>query len=393
MQEKIKVAIVGVGNCAKSLVEGVQYYTQNRENVGGLMKKDIGGYTATNIEFACAFDIDSRKINQPLNYALNQHPNCSWPIVSEIYCTSPVYSAPVLDGYADLMDRYPEDNRFLVSEELRNLTDFSRGIVWTNDLHTTWKKSVSELLISHDIDIIINYLPVGSQCATEFWAEICLELKIPFINCIPVFIASNPEWETRFKEAGIPLIGDDMRSQFGASIVSQMLQELAFERGHTVKCHIQRNVGGNTDFLNMEDKSRLKSKKISKENVIRSQNDIRNIPTTNSFLHAGPSEYISYFGDNKIANFHIELEGFGGSPVIFDAQLSVQDSPNSAGVVIDAIRYLQVAKEMGIVGALRGPSAFTQKTPPQQMMLKDAIYECGKLANREFTEITKRQIK
>ena len=170
-----------------------------------------------------------------------------------------------------------------------------------------------------------------------------------------------------------------------------MLQELAFSRGHKVKCHIQRNIGGNTDFLNMTDMSRLKSKKVSKENVIKSQNTIRNI-SDDSFLHAGPSEYIRYHGDNKIANFHLELEGFMGSPVVLDAQLSVIDSPNSAGVVIDAIRYLKVAKELNIVGSLRGPSAFTQKTPPQQMMFKDTIYECESLSNRKLTDITKKQI-
>lgn len=390
--KKIKVAIIGAGNCAKSLVEGVQYYSENNKTQNGIMKFDIGGYKAENIEFVCAFDIDSRKISQPLGVALKQKPNCAWNIVENINSNAPVYSAPVIDGYAQLMDGYPEDNRFLVSEYLRNNTEVNRT-EWNDKKSRMWKDMIIEQLKSHNVDILINYLPVGSQKATEFWAEICLETKISFVNCIPVFIASDPVWEKRFIDAGIPLIGDDMRSQFGASILSQMLQELAFERGHNVKCHIQRNVGGNTDFLNMEDKSRLKSKKISKENVIRAQNDIRGISTENSFLHAGPSEYISYYGDNKVANFRLELEGFGGSPVILDAQLSVQDSPNSAGVVIDAIRYLQVAREMEIVGSLRGPSAFTQKTPPQQMMFSDALFECESLANRKLTNTTKKQIK
>ena len=389
--KKIKVAIIGAGNCAKSLVEGVQFYSENNQISNGIMKQDIGGYKAENIEFVCAFDIDERKIDLPLSKALKQRPNCSWSIVEEIKNQSPVYSAPVIDGYALLMDGYPESNRFLVSEELRNSTEMNRTN-WTDKKSKEWKDKIINQLKQHEVEILINYLPVGSQKATEFWAEICLETKISFVNCIPVFIASDSIWEKRFIDAGIPLIGDDMRSQFGASILSQMLQELAFERGHNVKCHIQRNVGGNTDFLNMEDKSRLKSKKISKENVIRAQNDIRGISTEDSFLHAGPSEYISYYGDNKVANFRLELEGFGGSPVILDAQLSVQDSPNSAGVVIDAIRYLQVAKEMGIVGALRGPSAFTQKTPPKQMMFSEALNECEALAKRKLTETTKKQI-
>ena len=391
-KEKIKVAIVGAGNCAKSLVEGVQYYTENPDAKSGMMRSDIGGYLASNIEFVCAFDIDERKVNLPLGDALKAKPNCAYEIVENITSTAPVYESPVIDGYASLMDNYPEENRFLVSEDLRNTTDMNR-VSWTQSLENEWKESIKEKLVEHGVEIIINYLPVGSQKTTEFWAEICLETGISFVNCIPVFIASDPAWEQRFIDAGIPLIGDDMKSQYGASILSQVLQELAFSRGHHVKAHIQRNVGGNTDFLNMEDKNRLASKKISKENVIRSQNDIRGISTEDSFLHAGPSEYIHYYGDNKVANFRLEMEGFGGAPVILDAQLSVQDSPNSAGVVIDALRYLKVAREMGIVGALRGPSAFTQKTPPKQMMLADVMSECEALANRELTETTSKQVK
>jgi myo-inositol-1-phosphate synthase len=392
MDNKIKVGIIGTGNCAKSLVEGVQYYTQHTDAKTGMMKFDIGGYRAENIEFVVGFDIDERKIGKTLGQALKERPNCAWDIVEVIENDSPVCPAPVIDGYASLMDRYPEKNRFLVDEDLRNSTDMNR-VSWTPKLERRWKDRIIEQLKEHGVEVLVNYLPVGSQQATEFWAEICLETGISFVNCIPVFIASDPAWEQRFIDAGIPLIGDDMRSQFGASILSQMLQELAFERGHHVKAHIQRNIGGNTDFLNMEDKARLASKKISKENVIRAQNEIRGISTEDSFLHAGPSEYISYYGDNKVANFRLEMEGFGGAPVILDAQLSVQDSPNSGGVVIDAIRYVKVARELGIVGALRGPSALTQKTPPQQMMFRDGIAECDALANRQLTEVTKKQLK
>ena len=388
---KIKVGIIGTGNCAKSLVEGVQYYSETKTKANGMMKEDIGGYQAKDIEFVCGFDIDERKVGLTLGEALKQRPNSAYDIVKTIKSKAPVYPGPVIDGYALLMDAYPEEHRFLVSEELRNTTELNRTS-WTKKLEKEWKTKVIEQIKEHEVEVLINYLPVGSQKATEFWAEICLATGISFVNCIPVFIASDPIWEKRFIDAGIPLIGDDMRSQFGASILSQMLQELAFERGHVVKAHIQRNVGGNTDFLNMEDKTRLRSKKISKENVIRAQNDIRGISTEDSFLHAGPSEYISYYGDNKVANFRLELEGFGGAPVIFDAQLSVQDSPNSAGVVIDALRYVRVAREMGIVGALRGPSAFTQKTPPKQMMFADAVEECTALANRKLTSTTKKQI-
>ncbi|WP_159470032.1 inositol-3-phosphate synthase [Dyadobacter sp. 3J3] len=391
--EKIKVAILGVGNCASSLVQGVEYYTTFSDKTSGLMADNIGGYKAEHIEFVCGFDIDERKIGLPLGKAIFAKPNCTIVLNPDVKSPAPVYRSPVIDGVSPQMAAYPAENRFVIKDELKTTDVLINPAGYDTNLVASLRKEVIEHLKDHQAEILINYLPVGSQLATEFYAEICLELGISLVNCIPVFIASDPVWEQKFIDAGIPIIGDDMRSQFGASIVSQMLQELAFERGHHVKAHIQRNVGGNTDFLNMEDKNRLKSKKISKENVIRAQNDIRGIATNDSFLHAGPSEYIAYYGDNKVANFRLELEGFMGAPVILDAQLSVQDSPNSAGVVIDAIRYVYVARELGLVGALRGPSASTQKTPPQQMMFSDAIYECHALAKRELTESTKKQLK
>jgi myo-inositol-1-phosphate synthase len=390
---KIKVAILGVGNCASSLVQGVAYYSRFPDQTSGLMADDIGGYKAADIEFVCGFDVDERKIGLSLKEAIFAKPNCTLILNDQITSEAPVYRSPVIDGVSPQMAAYPAENRFVVKEELKNTDVLIHGNDYDQEAVDALRKEIVQHLTDHQAEVLINYLPVGSQLATEFYAGICIELGISLVNCIPVFIASDPVWEQRFIDAGIPIIGDDMRSQFGASIVSQMLQELAFERGHHVKAHIQRNVGGNTDFLNMEDKNRLKSKKISKENVIRAQNDIRGISTADSFLHAGPSEYIAYYGDNKVANFRLELEGFMGAPVILDAQLSVQDSPNSAGVVIDAIRYVYVARELGLVGALRGPSASTQKTPPQQMMFSDAIYECHALARRELTESTRKQLK
>jgi len=385
----INVGIIGLGNCASSLIQGIEYYTMYPEKLSGLMMKDIGGYLPKDINVVAAFDIDSRKIGKPIKDAIWEKPNCTIQLYKDVKNTTVIEKAPVLDGYANIMDAYPESDRFLVTEELRNNTDLGRSIALDTDYILGLKTRIMHVLKENNVTILINYLPVGSQIATEWWAEICLETGISFLNCIPVFIASNPVWDQKFKDKNIPIIGDDMKSEFGASIVSQILQELAFARGHHVKCHIQRNIGGNTDFLNMEDKSRLKSKKISKENVIRSQNDIRGISTENTFLHAGPSEYISYFKDNKVANFHIELEGFMGSPVILDAQLSVQDSPNSAGVVIDAIRYLSVAREMGLKGSLKGASAWTQKTPPIQMTSEQAQKECQTLANRDKSFFTK----
>ena len=314
-----------------------------------------------------------------LNEAIFSPPNCCFAVDASVRgaAGSPVVRmAPVLDGVAPhMLAHEPASRSFRLSDAA---PDSAEAVV-------------AELLAAR-ADVLINYLPVGSQAATEFWAEAALAAGVPFLNCIPVFIASDAAWEARFVAAGLPLIGDDMRSQFGASVLSQMLQELAFDRGHTVQAHIQQNCGGNTDFLNMCDRGRLASKKISKENVIRSQNTIRGVPTEGSFLFAGPSDYIAHYGDTKVATFRLELKGFGGAPVVFDARLQVEDSPNSAGVVIDAIRFLKVACEMGICGALRGASAFTQKTPPQQLMFRDAKAECDALAARELTDKTRGQV-
>ena len=366
---KIRVAIVGVGNCASALYQGFTYY-KNKDGKG-LMKKDIGGYSITDIEVVAAFDIDERKVGKCMADAILERPNCTpLRVKREDLDQGPIVQmGDVLDGVANHMENVNEDEGFKVS--------------------TLEPENVTGILIDRRVDILINYLPVGSQQATEYYVECCLDASVSLLNCIPVFIASDPVWGERFVKAGIPLIGDDMKSQFGASIISQMLQELAFERGHNVKCHIQRNVGGNTDFLNMVDQTRLASKKISKENVIRCQDDIRGLSLDNTFYHAGPSEYISYLGDKKVANFTLELEGFMDSPVNFEAKLEVIDSPNSAGVVVDAIRYLKVARELGLKGPLKGPSAFTQKSPPEQLTFSAALIECDALANRKITDVTK----
>jgi myo-inositol-1-phosphate synthase len=222
--------------------------------------------------------------------------------------------------------------------------------------------------------------------------DCAIEAGVAVVNCIPVFIASDPNWQKRFVDAGIPIIGDDMRSQFGASIVSAVLQELLIKRGMEVEMHYQDNVGGNTDFANMQDKSRLASKKISKENVIKNQNILHDVPVKDYSIHAGPAQYFSALGDNKRAHWLIKAKGFGGAPIELTADLSVQDSPNSAGVVIDAIRFCKVAREMGISGPLEGASAYTQKTPPRDMAPNEAWEECNKLAHREFTQYTERQV-
>jgi len=370
---KIKIAVAGVGNCFSALYQGFFYYKNHLDNITpGLMYKDIGGYGPTDIEVVAAFDVDKRKVGKPVGKAIFAKPNCANTFVKKLPNGPTVQMAPVLDGVSDYMLAQPADEGFRISKA--NPVD------------------VVEVLKKSKADILLNYLPVGSQKATEFYARAAIKAKVAFLNCIPVFIASNPKWEAKFVKAGLPLIGDDMRSALGASILSQVLQELAFDRGFSVDFHQQINIGGNTDFNNMMVHSRLESKKKSKENVIRAQSELRGIPIKKHSLFAGPSTYLPFLKDNKVAYFNLRLKGFGGQPVAIDIKLSVQDSENSACVVIDAIRYLKVAREMGIVGALRGPSAWTQKTPPQQMMYADAKAACDAFAKRKLSEAQKSQI-
>jgi len=371
---RIKIAVAGIGNCFSALYQGFTYYKEHKDNIApGLMFKDIGGYAPTDIDVVAAFDVDKRKVGKNIGEAIFAKPNCARVFAPNVPNGPKVQMGQVLDGVSDYMLSQPEDEGFRVS--------------------TIKPVDVVKVLKESKADILLNYLPVGSQQATEFYANCAIEAKVAFLNCIPVFIASDPKWEAKFVKAGLPIIGDDMRSAFGASIVSQVLQELAFDRGFVVDFHQQINIGGNTDFNNMMVHSRLKSKKISKENVIRAQNDIRGIPVAKNSLFAGPSTYLPYLRDNKVAYFNLRLRGFGDAPVNLDIKLSVQDSENSAGVVIDAIRYLKVAREMGIVGSLRGPSAWTQKTPPEQMMYSDAKAACQAFSKRQMSQAMKSQIK
>ena len=371
----IRVGIVGVGNCAKSLIEGIHYYRKNTQTEPfGLMHKEIGGYSVRDIDFVAAWDVDQRKVGKPLNDAMYQKPNCSWNILGnnpefDSELSNPIVGlSPVLDGVANHM----------VTDDIEH-----NGKVYlpTQDVmvnESELMKSISD----KKIDVLLNYLPVGSQIATEFWVNVCLENKINMVNCIPIFIASDPEWGKKFKDAEISIIGDDMKSQVGASIISAVLQELFYSRGANVLMHYQDNIGGNTDFLNMQDSDRIVSKKISKENVIKNQTKLAGRKVVEHSTHAGPAEYFPSLGDNKRAHWVIKGTGFGGAPIEFTGDLSVQDSPNSAGVVIDALRLCKVANEMGLYGPLDGPSAWTQKTPPTDMKPADAKIQCDRLANR-----------
>jgi myo-inositol-1-phosphate synthase len=409
---RIRVAVVGVGNCASALIQGTHYYSRpenstegttsgigttngmngtGTQGTNGLLRPTIGPYQVTDIDFVVGFDIDVRKIGLPLNQAIFAKPNCCAMLDPDVKQDTSgrfsgiVLSGPQYDGVADHMvtSDINDSERFMTNYSCGPIVDSALNCINSSVVdgkYSLWPQKDSSVqnfarkLKDFEVTALVNYLPVGSQRATEFWANVCIEAKVPMVNCIPVFIASNLSWSSRFAEAGVAIIGDDMKSQFGASVLSQMFQELAEQRGHKVKVHIQQNSGGNTDFLNMTDQGRLASKKISKENVLRDHG------TAPEFLHAGPSDYIRHYKDTKVAHFHLELEGFCGAPVKLDARLEVQDSPNSAGVVIDALRYVSVAQANGIYGALNGPSAFTQKSPPVHMPLSEAIKACDAIA-------------
>ena len=343
---KIKLAIVGIGNCASALIQGIEYYKKHNspEQVPGLMHFNLGGYLPGDIEIVAAFDIDKRKVNKPLKEAVFAKPNCTKVFFSEL----PDYSVrvsmgPVLDGVAEHMRDYPDDKRFIPSD--------AKPV----DVVDILKKSGAEIMVS--------YLPVGSEEATRFYAQAALDAGVAFINCIPVFIASNDEWIKKFEEKNIPIIGDDIKSQIGATIVHRVLTKLCMDRGVRITNTYQLNVGGNTDFLNMLNRSRLASKKISKTEAVTSQisHDI-----TADHIHIGPSDYIPWMNDNKVCFLRIEGEIFGNVPINLELRLSVEDSPNSAGVVIDAIRCCKLALDRGIGGLLISPSAYFMKHPRVQ---------------------------
>ncbi|TCN98110.1 inositol-3-phosphate synthase [Vibrio crassostreae] len=350
----INVAIAGIGNCCSSLYQGLHFHSDSDSIINDL------GISIKEIMVKAAYDVDCRKVGRPLSESIFAKPNCARVFCTELPKGPIVEKIEELDGVSTYMLNQPEDCGFRVSSEQKPI-------------------NLVASLKDNNIDILINYLPVGSQKATEYLAECCLEVGVSLLNCIPVFIASDLEWNKRFYDKGIPIIGDDMKSHLGASILSQMYQELAHSRNLTVDYHQQINIGGNTDFNNMMVQERLSSKKISKENVIKSQDEIAGVETEKDAIFAGPSTYIPYLKDNKVAHLRLELTGFGGSKVEIDTKLSVQDSENSAGIVIDAIRYLKIAREMGLRGALKGPSAWTQKTPPVQLKSAEAVAECKRL--------------
>ena len=378
MPSPIRIAIVGVGNCASALLQGLAYYrrtdqtngaipppvfrpggpkgpARRRDSTGGgtipgLLHPAIGSYRPDDITVAAAFDIDARKVGRPLEAAVTAAPNCTAQFLKHFprYGVR-VQMGPVLDGVAPHMSHYPPAQRFVVSK--------ARAV------------NVAKALRERGVEILLNYLPVGSQRATEAYAQACLDAGVSLINCMPVFIVSHPRWAARFRARGIPVVGDDVKGQVGATILHRFLARLFVERGAIIDRTYQLNVGGNTDFLNMLNHDRLQMKKISKTEAVQST---LATPLASENIHIGPSDYVPWQRDRKVCFLRIEGRGFGDCPIELEARLSVEDSPNSAGVTIDAIRCLRLARDRGLKGPLVSVSAWMMKHPPKPMSDEEA---------------------
>lgn len=342
---KIRVAIVGVGNCASSLVQGIYYYRNARDDefVPGVMHVNFGGYHIRDIEVVAAFDVNGNKVGRDVADAIYAEPNNTTVFAKAPSLGVKVSRGPILDG---------------VNKYTAALVPIKSGQVAVD---------VVQVLKDAKVDAVINYLPVGSQRATEFYAQAAIDAGCGFVNCIPVFIASNPAWAKKFKVAGLPVIGDDIKAQVGATITHRTLVNLFLDRGMKIEHTYQLNTGGNTDFLNMLERERLVSKKISKTEAVRSQIEARGQKIADDDIHVGPSDYVPWQKDNKICFLRIESKHFGDVPMNLELRLSVEDSPNSAGVAIDSIRCLKLALDNKLSGAIVEPAAYFQKHPPRQI--------------------------
>jgi myo-inositol-1-phosphate synthase len=356
--KKVRVGIIGVGNCASSLVQGVEYYKSAAETdaIPGLMHVDLGGYHISDIEFSAAIDIDSTKVGRDLSEAIFAGPNNTYK-----FATPPATGVKVARGMThDGLGKY-------LSQVIKKAPGSTADIV--------------KLLRDTGTDVVINYLPVGSETATKWYVEQILQAGCGFVNCIPVFIGREDYWRKRFEEARLPIVGDDIKSQVGATIVHRTLARLFQDRGVKLERTMQLNVGGNTDFYNMLERERLESKKISKTNAVTSQ---LNFDIGADNVHIGPSDYVAWLTDRKWAYIRLEGRTFGDVPLNVELKLEVWDSPNSAGVVIDALRCAKLAKDAGIGGELLGPSAYFMKSPAVQytdeqarLMVEEFIAEFG----------------
>lgn len=368
---KIRVAIAGVGNCASSLIQGIDYYSQRALSpVTGLMHPNIGGFRPWDLDVVAAFDIDRRKVGKPLKEAVFAKPNCTMVFQQELPSASvTVQMGPILDGIAPHMADYPDDEAFRAAD--------------------VPPVDVAEQLRRAGAEVLVCYLPVGSEQAVRHYARACLEAGVAMVNCVPVFIASDAEWAAKFVRAGVPIVGDDIKSQVGATIVHRALTRLFCDRGYVLDRTYQLNTGGNTDFLNMLAIERLKSKKKSKTESVQSQLDER---LESSNIHIGPSDYVPWQRDNKVAFIRMEGLGFGGAPIELELRMSVQDSPNSAGVVIDAVRCAKLALDRGLSGPLEAPSAYFMKSPPRQMRDSVAHDACEEFIEGAGVSAAKREV-
>jgi myo-inositol-1-phosphate synthase len=353
---KIRVAIAGLGNCASSLIQGIHYYrdcARRGEAPVGLAHPVLGGYGAGDIEIVAAIDVDARKVGLPIHKAMFAKPNCTKVFYNDFQYETTVAMGNVLDGIASHMTDYPQERRFIQSDKT-----------------SASQKDIERLLVQSGAEILMNYMPVGSQKATEFYAECCLATGVSFINCMPVFIVSDGAWARRFRDAGIPCVGDDVKAQVGATVTHRVLAKMMSDRGAKIDATYQLNTAGNTDFLNMLDHKRLGSKRISKTQAVQSQLDV---PLPADQIHIGPADYVPWQLDNKVCFLRIEARGFGGVPLNIEARLSVEDSPNSAGETIDAIRVCKLARDNGLSGPLEAISAMTMKHPPVQYSDAQAV--------------------
>lgn len=346
--KSIRIAIIGIGNCASSLIQGIHYYRgKGADDAIGLMHWEIGGYRPYDIEVVAAFDVDRRKVGQDVADAIFAKPNCTTVFCSDIPSLGvKVRMGPILDGVSEHMTGYAATDTFLPS-----------------DTPQPSRAEVVAALRDSGAEIVLNYLPVGSEEATRFYAECALEAGVGFINNIPVFIASNPEWAQRFADKGLPLLGDDIKAQLGATILHRTLTQLFSMRGVKLDRTYQLNTGGNTDFLNMLNRDRLASKKVSKTEAVQSVAGER---LADRDIHVGPSDYVPWQDDNKVCFLRMEGRMFGDVPLNVELRLSVEDSPNSAGVAIDSIRCVKLALLSGQGGILEAPSSYFCKHPPRQ---------------------------
>ncbi len=345
-KDKVRVAIIGVGNCANSLLQGVEYYKDAKadEPVPGLMHVDLGGYHISDIEFTAAFDVVKGKVGEDLSDAIWAHPNDTIKFSNVPKTGVKVSRGMTHDGIgkylAQVVEKAPGETADIV-----------------------------KILRETGTDVVVNYLPVGSEAATKWYAEQILEAGVAMVNCMPVFLAREPYWQKRFEEAGVPIIGDDIKSQVGATISHRVLTTLFQDRGVHLDRTMQLNVGGNSDFRNMLERERLESKKISKTNAVTSMLDY-DIGADN--VHVGPSDYVPWLTDRKWAYIRMEGSSFGDVPLNIELKLEVWDSPNSAGIVIDAVRMAKLALNNGISGALEAPSSYLMKSPPVQIVDSEA---------------------